>query len=84
MAAKKIQGVRFNIYSNDHDPPHVDAEIDGMKMKIFFGTAGEPPQIGRMNPRIKRNDANRAFRIFLDNEESLRDLYKEVHGKADK
>lgn len=84
MAAKTIQGVRFNIYSNDHDPPHVDAEIDGMKMKIFFGSTDEPPEIGPMNPRIKRNDANRAFRIFLDNEESLKALYVKVHGKADK
>ncbi len=84
MAAKTIQGIRFNIYSNDHDPPHVDAEVDGMKMKMFFGSETEPPEIGPMNPRIKRNDANRAFRIFLDNEETLKALYEKVHGKAGK
>jgi hypothetical protein len=82
MGSKTIQGIRFNVYPNDHDPPHVDAEIDGMKMKIFFGSGTKPPEIGPTNPRIKRNDANRAFRIFLDNEDALKTLYKEVHGKA--
>ena len=82
MGAITIQRIRFNVYPNDHDPPHVDAEVDGMKMKIFFGSSSRPPEIGLMNPRIKRNDAKRAFLIFLDNEETLKTLYKEVHGKA--
>jgi hypothetical protein len=84
MGSKTIQGIRFNVYPNDHDPPHVDVEIDGLKMKIFFSTGANPPEIGPTNPRIKRNDANRAFRVFLDNEDALKALYKEVHGKAGK
>ena len=84
MSAKTIQGIRFNVYSNDHDPPHVDAEVDGMKMKIFFGTGSEPPHIGPTNPRIKNNDARRAFRIFLENYETLTALYEKVHGKINR
>ena len=82
MGAETIQGIRFNVYPNDHEPPHVDAEVNGMKMKIFFGSTSKPPEIGPMNPRIKRNDAKRAFQIFRDNEDTLKALYKEVHGKA--
>lgn len=84
MGAKTIKGIRFNVYSNDHDPPHVDAEVDGMKMKVFFGTETQPPSIGRMNPRIKNNDAKRAFEIFLDNEPALKEFYEEERAKASK
>ncbi len=84
MSAKTIQGIRFNVYSNDHDPPHVDAEVDGMKMKIFFGTGSTPPSIGPTNPRIKNNDARRAFRIFLENEESLKEFYEKERAKVNR
>ncbi|MEQ1606121.1 MAG: hypothetical protein ABL999_14760 [Pyrinomonadaceae bacterium] len=81
MGAKTIQGIRFNAYSNDHDPPHIDAEVDGMKMKMIFGSDDAPPEIGPMNPRIKSNDAKRAFRIFLANQGRLRKLFNETEDK---
>jgi len=84
MGAKTIQGIRFNVYSNDHDPPHVDAEVDGMKMKIFFGTESVPPRIGTTNSRIKNNQARRAFQIFLDNEKTLKTFYEKEHAKVNK
>lgn len=42
MSSKTIDGIRFNAYSNDHDPPHIDAEVDGMKMKLVFATDETP------------------------------------------
>jgi hypothetical protein len=84
MGSKTIRGIRFNYYPNDHDPPHIDAEIDGMKMKIYFGTINRPPSIGPMNPRIKRNDAKRAFEVFLENEQLLKKFYSEQRAKANK
>lgn len=84
MGAKTIRGIRFNVYSNDHDPPHIDAEVDGMKMKIFFGTETTPPSIGPTNPRIKDNAARRAFQIFLDHEPELKEFNEEERAKASK
>jgi hypothetical protein len=84
MGAKTIRGIRFNVYSNDHDPPHVDAEVDGMKMKIFFGTETEPPRVGPTNPRIKDNAVKRAYKIFVDNEPALKEFYEEERAKASK
>ncbi|MFT3745921.1 MAG: hypothetical protein QM785_16740 [Pyrinomonadaceae bacterium] len=81
MGAKKIQGIRFNAYSNDHDPPHIDAEVDGMKMKIYFETPDSPPYVGPMNPRIKSNDAKRAFQVFVDNQGRLKKLFNDTEGK---
>lgn len=78
MGAKTIQGIRYNVYPNDHNPPHVDAEVNGMKMKIYFSTGDIPPKIGPMNSRIKNNEAKRAFEIFCDNESVLWELFKEV------
>lgn len=80
MGAKTIQGIRFNIYSNDHNPPHVDAEVNGMKMKIYFSSGTTPPQIGQTNPRIKNNDVRRAFEIFCNNELTLLELFEEVQN----
>jgi hypothetical protein len=84
VGAKTIRGIRFNVYSNDHDPPHVDAEVDGMKMKIFFGAGSKPPSIGPTNSRIKDNAAKRAFQIFLENESDLKKFYGEERAKASK
>lgn len=81
MGAITIRKIRFNVYPNDHDPPHVDAEVDGMKMKIYFGTETTPPDIGPTNPRIKDNSARRAFKIFVDNEEALKKFFDEENAK---
>jgi hypothetical protein len=78
MGAITIRGIRFNVYSNDHDPPHVDVEIGGLKMKIQFGSETQPPEITKMNPRIKANEARKAFAIFCESEQELKDLYEGV------
>lgn len=79
MAAITIRGIRFNIYPNDHDPPHVDIEIYGRKMKVNFAEPGQMPQIGPTDPRIKDSDVRRAYRVFCDNQGKLMAKYKEVH-----
>ena len=80
MAAKTIDGVRFNVYSNDHDPPHVDAEVDGKKLKMVFESETHFPYIRSKDPRIKRQDAKRAFAIFIENQGTLRAMFDEVQN----
>ncbi len=80
MGAITIQGIRFNIYPNDHDPPHVDVEIYGRKMKIHFAKPGQMPEIGPTDHRIKDSDAKRAYRIFCSNQGKLMAIYKEVQN----
>ena len=80
MAAKTIDGIRFNAYPNDHDPPHIDAEVDGKKMKLVFEDAANPPYIKNKNPRIKDNDSNRAFRIFCKHQGTLRAMFNKVQN----
>lgn len=78
MGALTIKKIRFNIYPNDHDPPHVDVEIYGRKMKIHFAKPGEMPEIGPTDPRIKNQDVSRAYRIFCENQGTLMAKFKEV------
>ena len=80
MSSKTIDGIRFNAYSNDHGPPHIDAEVEGMKMKLVFETDEDPPYIKTKNPRIKDQDAKRAFKIFRDNQGTLRAMFNEVQN----
>ncbi len=78
MGAITIRGIRFNLYPNDHDPPHVDIEVDGKKMKIYFSRPGEMPEIGPTDHRIKDSDVSRAYRIFCKNQGQLMAKFKEV------
>jgi hypothetical protein len=80
MSSKTIDGIRFNAYSNDHDPPHIDAEVDGMKMKFVFETEEDPPYPKTKNPHIKAQDAKRAFQVFRDNQGTLRAMFNKVQN----
>ena len=84
MGAITIRRIRFNVYPNDHDSPHVDVEIDGLKMQIAFGTEKQPPEVIKKNSRIRRPDATRALDIFQDNQEELKKLYDKVHAEIRK
>lgn len=80
MSSKTINGIRFNAYSNDHDPPHIDAEVDGYKMKLVFETDVHFPYVKMKDPRIKSNDARRAFKIFCENQGLLRAMYNKQNA----
>ena len=84
MSAITIRRIRFNVYPNDHDPPHVDVEIDGLKMAIAFGTDTIPPVIIRKNRRIRRPDVKKALEIFQENQEELKELYRKVNAEIRK
>jgi len=78
MSSLTIKGIRFNAYSNDHDPPHIDAEVTGFKMKMVFETDTAPPYVSRKDRKIKDQDARRAFEIFCDNQGRLRAMFNKV------
>ena len=84
MSSKTIDGIRFNAYPNDHDPPHIDAEVDGMKMKLVFEDDMNYPYIKTKNPRIKNQDSNRAPSIFCKYQGTLRAMFNKQNAKKNK
>ena len=74
-------GLRFSIYSADHDPPHVHVRGDG-SMKIgLFGAAGEPEVIWAKG--MQRNDISRAWRIACERRDYLLEEWKKIHARPD-
>jgi hypothetical protein len=82
MSSKRIGEFQFFSYSNDHDPPHVDARKDRGKFKIYLAL-GERVKPG-MGPRKHMNerDAMRAFNLVRENHDEMVRLWEKVHGKA--
>ena len=84
MSSKTFDGVRFNAYPNDHDPPHIDAEVDGKLMQFVFETPSQWPYIKYKDFHIKNQDAKRAFKIFRRRQGTLRKMYNDQNAKENK
>ena len=71
-------GLRFAIFSDDHEPPHVPVFGDG-EMKVVIGMADEPPAqvyaIG-MKARVRR----RAMDVILERQAEFFVQWKTLHG----
>ena len=81
MSSKSIGGFKFFSYSNDHNPPHVDARKDRGKFKIYLALGDRTrPEMGPRK-RMTEVDARKAFEIVCENHETMVKLWEKAHGK---
>lgn len=72
-------GLRFVIYVDDHDPPHVHVIGTGGEMKVFlFGSDGRP--VIDYSVGMKTNDRRRAMDVIERNAQAFHTRWQEIHG----
>ncbi|HBE17680.1 MAG TPA: DUF4160 domain-containing protein [Cyanobacteria bacterium UBA11149] len=74
------------IYNNDHIPAHVHVfkgrknDANQMEMKINIGSESEPTRLVSANDRIKNKDLVSALKLVANNQETLLNKWREIHG----
>ena len=73
-------GLRVQILSNDHPPPHVHVRGGGFHAKILIGDENTAPELDE----LKSGDVRRikfAMRLVAENQELLLREWKSIHGE---
>jgi len=71
--------MRYVIYVDDHDPPHVHVTGQGGEMKVFlFGPEGRP--VMDYSIAMKTNDRRRAMDIIQRHRADFLKRWQEIHG----
>jgi len=75
----RIGGLRYVIWPNDHDPPHVHVFSANAEAKIELG---EPDGHSRLieNRRMTRSDLSKALKGAFENRSLLMEKWREIHG----
>jgi hypothetical protein len=77
----RLEGFRFWIWSNDHEPPHVHAENGTGEISILIGNEQESPVIDKNT--MRNRDAKRAWRIVAERQEYFLEEWEKIHGKVE-
>jgi len=82
MSSLTIKGFRFCVYSNDHNPAHVDVVKGRGTLKIYLSLGQGMPVMG---PRkeMSDKDAAEAYQICRDSHGQLVTLWRSVHGEKE-
>ena len=73
-------GLRFVIFSDDHEPPHVHVFGDG-EMKVAIGGGAELPAL-RYAIGMKTRDRRRAMDVILERQTEFLDRWTEIQGES--
>ena len=71
-------GMRFIIFTDDHEPAHVHVVGDG-KAKINLAGAGGRPELV-YNDGFKAGDIKKALRIVAEHQAAMLQRWDEHHG----
>lgn len=74
----RAQGLRIQIYADDHEPAHVHVFGDG-RLKIDLGGADEAPR-ATWSRGMKTGDIRRAMQIVVEQKAFLIEKWSEIHG----
>jgi len=77
----RLEGFRFWIWSNEHNPPHVHAENGSGEVSILLGNETEAPEIDENSMRAR--DARRALRIVAERQEFFLEEWNKIHGTVE-
>lgn len=79
----RIGGLRFVIWPNDHDPPHVHVFSADAEAKIALGAPGERPRLIESR-RMAPADLAAALKGVFENQAMLLQRWNEIHGRLGK
>jgi Domain of unknown function (DUF4160) len=74
----RSDGLRFVIFVDDHEPPHVHVFGDG-ETKIVLGDSPDDVQVIKY-ASTKRTESRRAARVVATNHDFLHEKWIELHG----
>jgi hypothetical protein len=78
----RAHGLRFVIFTNDHEPAHVHAIRGDGEAKIDLRAGGEPPRLiwvrGLSNAEVRR-----AMVEITRERDRLLDAWMRIHGRVD-
>ncbi|MFW7267673.1 DUF4160 domain-containing protein [Gluconacetobacter sp. Hr-1-5] len=75
----RVGRFRFVIYANDHDPAHVHVFCDGRE--IVINLWGAEVTIRDIDPGVKRSDVREAFRIAVEQRETLLQAWRMIDAQ---
>lgn len=73
-------GFDFQIYTDDHSPPHIHVFDAGARCIIVLGGVDEAPYI-RWVKKMKPARVSRALRIVLQRQQYFLERWEEIHGR---
>lgn len=71
-------GLRFVIFTDDHEPAHVHVVGDGRAKINIAGADGAPELVDAVG--MKSGDLRRAMRIVAGKQDYLLERWREIHG----
>ncbi len=71
-------GLRFIIFTDDHEPAHVHVIGDGAAKINLAGPDGKPELVS--NDGLKAGDLRKAMRIVTDEQAKMLKAWSEQHG----
>jgi hypothetical protein len=74
-------GLRFAIYTDDHEPAHVHAIGDGEAKIAIRGADGLPELVYAV--RLSPRDRRRAMDVVLERQEAFLARWAEIHGESE-
>ena len=74
----RAHGMRFTIYTTDHDPAHVHAIGEGELKVTLPGEGGLPEMVWSIGMKVA--DRRRAMDVVKDNQEHFLARWYEIHG----
>lgn len=71
-------GLRFVVFTNDHDPAHVHVVGDGAAKVNLAGPDGKPELV--YNDGLKAGDLRKAMRIVEERQAAMLERWSAIHG----
>ena len=76
----KEAGLKFRVFNNDHEPPHVHVVKQDKAVLIELGDQNTRPTI-KCNYGMKLVDVKNALRIVAEQQEVFLEHWRKYHGK---
>ena len=77
----RAHGMRFFIFVDDHEPPHVHVRGDGQAKVIIVGRHGRPEL--DWSAGMNHSEKRRALQAIADAQAELLDHWRQIHGERD-
>jgi hypothetical protein len=77
----RAHGLRFFIFVDDHEPPHVHVRGDGQAKIIIVGRHGRPEIAWSIG--MNHSDKRRALQAIEDAQAELLEQWRRIHVRRD-
>jgi Domain of unknown function (DUF4160) len=81
VGAKRFEGVRFSVWTNDHTPRHVHGDYAEVEAKILLLQDGTVELYAVKPSNLNRADIRHVLAVAESHHSELVDLWEQHHGK---